>query len=395
MKLVYFGVVIHYGGGPQAVVNIARRLSANHEVHIVDAYGACQPYLDDLRKANILVHTLVPENKKVYIGFAHNKVKRFLRIISLIPVYLKLMLRLHQIIQEINPDVAWMNIKTSMLFWALTPGLRRIPVVRSVIECRSPETASFIEKWCLRKRMDRFIAVSTETAEGLEILGIPQNKIRVVSDTHDFEALVSKSQQGVTQDLPGKEGFPKIVVPSTLLKAKGQHTAIKAMKHLKCEGLNPVLWLAGDVVGDNMTYFDELQELVDRNNLSDNVFFLGWRDDIPAIMAQSDIIAFPTHSEGFGLVVLEGFLLKKPVVTTWVGGIKDQVQDGVNASTFPVDDDRKMAACIKTLVENEDLLGRLVDQGYRTACEKFSPQKNTEGYISVFEETIISKKGTQ
>lgn len=394
MKIVYFGFVIHYGGGPKAVVDICSRLSARHEVAVIDAYGACPAYLEDLAKANLPVTVLVPGAKRTIVGHAGNRVKRLLALLRLVPTYLRLVLRLRRAVKELRPDVVWMNIKTPMLFWGITPGVGSVPAVRSVIECPNPERISRLEKWVFRRKIHRFVAVSTESRRRLEQAGVAAEKIDVVSDTLNPERLFAKSRMPLEDELPGMGRFPKVLVPSTLLRTKGQHTAIRAIHRLKSEGGDAVLWLAGDVVGSNTSYLQELHRMVEEFGLADNVFFLGWREDIPALMRQADMVAFPTHSEGFGLVVLEGFLLKKPVVTTLVGGIRDQVEEGVNALTFDVDDDAAMARCIQRLAADPELAGRLTEAGYRTAVEKFSPEKNTQGYESVFETVVRETSAT-
>lgn len=388
LKLVYFGFVIHYGGGPKALVDIAIRLSKHQRVEIIDAYGSCSEYIKDLQDAGIPVHILVPENKMIYVGHSHSRIKRIGRLFTLAPTYLKLIFHLVKTIEKIKPDVVWMNIKTPMLFWSVVPGLQEVPVMRSMIECPSLEKMSGFEKWCLRNRMHFFVAVSSESAARLRSLGIGHERIHVVSDTIDAEALIARSQLPLEEELPALDKYPRIVIPSTILRDKGQHTAIKAVAHLKKSGLDPVLWLAGDVVGDNDDYLLYLKQLAKELRLERNVFFLGWRNDVPAIIRCSDIVAFPTHSEGFGLVVLEAFLMKKPLVTTYIGGIKDQVEEGVNALTFRVEDDKGMAGSIQKLVENAELISTLTANGYESAITRFLPSKNTEGFLSAFEATL-------
>ena len=59
---------------------------------------------------------------------------------------------------------------------------------------------------------------------------------------------------------------------------------------------------------------EELKSLVKRLALSENVLFLGYRKDVGELMANSDLVAIPSVSEGFGVVFLEAFSAKAPVV---------------------------------------------------------------------------------
>jgi glycosyltransferase involved in cell wall biosynthesis len=59
------------------------------------------------------------------------------------------------------------------------------------------------------------------------------------------------------------------------------------------------------------------------------VHFLGLRADVPEILAASDIFALASHWEGSPLTVLEAMTARLPVIATAVGGVPEQVEDGV------------------------------------------------------------------
>lgn len=69
-----------------------------------------------------------------------------------------------------------------------------------------------------------------------------------------------------------------------------------------------------------------------------NVRFLGAvpDDDVPPLLAQADVAAFPSVREGLGLAAAEALLLGVPVVaTTDGGGVLDLVQDGAGGRVVP------------------------------------------------------------
>jgi glycosyltransferase involved in cell wall biosynthesis len=132
---------------------------------------------------------------------------------------------------------------------------------------------------------------------------------------------------------------------------------------------------------NDKSYLEYLQNLAENLGVSQNVYFLGWRDDVPAIMVQADIVVLPSHEEGFGHVVLEAMLLKRPAVAAHVGGIKDSIQDGMNGLNFPVGDDKALASCIKKIVTDRELANKLIQNGYKTVTETFSPENHTRRFI--------------
>ncbi len=95
---------------------------------------------------------------------------------------------------------------------------------------------------------------------------------------------------------------------------------------------------------------------------------------MPRLYAESDIVLVPSlASEGTSLAVLEGMASQKPVVTTDVGGIKDIGINGEHklSSSFST---RKIGRNIARLLEDEDLMKRISEAGYRYVCRNHSLQ---------------------
>ncbi|MDK1031832.1 MAG: glycosyltransferase, partial [Planctomycetia bacterium] len=138
-------------------------------------------------------------------------------------------------------------------------------------------------------------------------------------------------------------------------------------------------WLPGDVVpGGDDVYPGTLKELAVELGVADNVFLLGWRDDLPRVIQEANIVALPTHTEGFGRCILEGMILHRPVVATPVGGIMDQITDGETGLLFPVGDDKKLSAHLKRLTVDADYAARLAEKANRMVRQRFTPQLHTE-----------------
>lgn len=395
MKIVLFDFVIHFGGGPQLAVDTTKRLTADNGVEVVDVYGTCKPYLKSLEDAGIKVHIMVPEARNVYIGYSSNKLRRLWRMICQIPVFLRLRKRLIRKILEINPDVLWTNTELGLLFLGFSFRLRHYPLAMEIVNCRDASSYRGAYKWLMKHRLLILMAISTETAKQLQLAGMKEDRIHIVFDTIDVADTINRSTQALEAPLPGLDRHPRIVVPARLVRAKGQHTAIKAIARLKSEGLEPTLWLAGDIVGNDRSYLEYLQSLAKGLEVSQNVHFLGWRYDVPAVMSRADIVVFPTHSEGFGHVVLEAMLLRRPIVATPVGGIKDSIEDGVNGLTFPVDDDAALARQIKRICTDGELTARLTDNGYKTVTERFAPDVHTKKVQDALARAIELKNQTR
>ena len=79
--------------------------------------------------------------------------------------------------------------------------------------------------------------------------------------------------------------------------------------------------LAGDrriqfqIAGDG-SEIDELKRLQTELKLEDKVQFLGFRNDVPLLMKQSDLFVMTSLSEPFGNILLEAMATGTPIVTT-------------------------------------------------------------------------------
>jgi glycosyltransferase involved in cell wall biosynthesis len=81
------------------------------------------------------------------------------------------------------------------------------------------------------------------------------------------------------------------------------------------------------VVGDGPMR-DDLQRRAAALGIADSVTFTGFRADAPQLIAGLELLAVPTRSDGFPLVVCEAMAAGIPVVASRFGGLPDLVQDG-------------------------------------------------------------------
>jgi glycosyltransferase involved in cell wall biosynthesis len=152
-------------------------------------------------------------------------------------------------------------------------------------------------------------------------------------------------------NIPSNGGI-RILLPGTLTENKNQDTAIRGLAKYVHKGGDACLWLAGDFTpGLFDEYARSLPVLAENLNVSDRVHFLGWRNDIPAVMARSDVVVLTSYSEGLPIVLLEAMCLKKPVIATRVGGIPEVVRDGIDGILIEPGDSEGFAGAVSRLAD--------------------------------------------
>lgn len=115
------------------------------------------------------------------------------------------------------------------------------------------------------------------------------------------------------------------------------------------------LLIAGDIPENQRGYYGKLREMVEELGIEGAVTFLGRREDIPEILAASDIFVLPSIAEGTPISILEAMAMGKPVIATDVGAVAEQVMDGENGFLVPPADPDELADRIIEVSLDRDL----------------------------------------
>jgi len=96
-----------------------------------------------------------------------------------------------------------------------------------------------------------------------------------------------------------------------------------------------------------------------RLRLRDRFRFLGQVDDVPALLAASDVFVLPSRFEGTPIAIMEALCVGLPVVGTTVGGIPDEVTDGVEGLLVPPRQPVALANALLRVIRDPALRDRL------------------------------------
>lgn len=123
----------------------------------------------------------------------------------------------------------------------------------------------------------------------------------------------------------------------------------------------------------------------------DNISWLGFRDRAAVIRVMQTCRALIIPSvcyEGFPLSALEAFSTGTPVIASRLGSLKDIVQDGYNGLHFSVGDKCDLFRAVSVLREDPDLFARLCLNARRTYLDHYTPAKNYEMLLSIYESVL-------
>jgi glycosyltransferase EpsF len=130
---------------------------------------------------------------------------------------------------------------------------------------------------------------------------------------------------------------------------------------------------------------------IEREGLSPSVRFLGLRDDVPAIMTQSDVFLFPSRDEGFGLAALEANAAGLPVIGSAIDGLDEAVVDGSTARLFAVDRVDAMADAVVELLLDRSRREALGHAGRERAEREYSHAASAQKMMTVYREALSGR----
>ncbi len=110
-----------------------------------------------------------------------------------------------------------------------------------------------------------------------------------------------------------------------------------------------------------------LQQLAARLGIVDRVLFAGYRDDVPAILAASDVLVLPSRWEGMPNVVLEAMAAAKPVVATDVEGVSELLGPAAAQQVVRPGHAEAFAAKLRLILSDKALAAAL-GSGNRQRC---------------------------
>jgi glycosyltransferase involved in cell wall biosynthesis len=129
-------------------------------------------------------------------------------------------------------------------------------------------------------------------------------------------------------------------------------------------------------------------------NVKDLVYFMGFRADIPRILASLDLFVLSSHLEGLGSSIMDAMACRLPVVATRTGGIPELVKNGETGLLVPPRNPEALAEAILTLYRDKRQAARLAQAGYDFVHARFSAEAMAEKTLAVYDK-IAAAKGVQ
>lgn len=205
-------------------------------------------------------------------------------------------------------------------------------------------------------------------------------------DTRLFEAALS-CRKDVRRGLSLKADAKIMVVIANLIPYKGHSDLLMAAREVIRRFPDAVFLL----VGEDRGIQGKLERHAAYLGIAESVRFLGRQDNIPGLLAASDISILPSHEEGFSNVILESMAAGLPVVATDVGGNREAVLDGKTGWLIPPKKPRALAEKIMDLLKDPEKSEQWGRCGRERAKLMFTVKRMVTAHIDLYQSAIRFK----
>jgi glycosyltransferase involved in cell wall biosynthesis len=377
-SILHVVTTIEMGGIETLVRDLAAlQTRAGHIVHVCCAGG----------RAGVLAHDFADLGVPVHVPAGYRRLRSLPRFTA----------GIWRILGQVRPDVIHVHTET---FAALVPillarlrGVRAI--VRSAHSCLTEDRGV---RW-LWRRLEvalcalletRLVAVSTDVRRArAQHLQLPPVWYTVIYNGVDTARFAAPGSNGIDPAaLIGKQAERErvflITCVARLQPPKNPELLVRAMAELVRRDCprEAHLLLAG--TGD---LEPGLQRLTRELGLTDRVHLLGLRQDVPALLRQTDLFALASHTEAFGISVVEAMAAGKAVVATDVPGLREIIVHGQTGLLVAAQDPAAFADALERLLRDAALREAMGQAGRARAEQNYSLAACAAAYEDLYAQT--------
>lgn len=181
-------------------------------------------------------------------------------------------------------------------------------------------------------------------------------------------------------------GEPVVLLPARMLWVKGVGEFVEAATLLKRDGVQVRFVLVGQADEDNPACI--AVEQLRRWQEAGTVEWWGHREDMPAVLSSTTVVALPSYREGLPKALLEAAACERPLVAADVPGCREIVRNGVNGLLVPPRDAQGLARAIKRLLQDEGLRRSLGRRGREIVLKEFSSEQVARETVSLYRDLL-------
>ncbi len=223
------------------------------------------------------------------------------------------------------------------------------------------------------RRLNLIIPMSRWIQDHMVERGVAPDNIRVLYDGLEPGRLkATRDPAQMRREWNVGPDQPVIGIVGNVRVWKGQEVVVKALVEVTRRRPDVVCFFVGAATADDKPYEEHLNAIIRDAGIEANVRFTGYQSQVPDFINMMAIVIHASiDPEPFGMVVLEGMAMRKPVVGAGAGGVIEMVVEGVTGHTFPPGDSGVLAARLLDLLDDPAKARAMGEAGYQRVVKDF------------------------
>lgn len=283
--------------------------------------------------------------------------------------------KLTRLIKDFKPDVIHTHLSHDLS--VITPALKMAGSHAKLFLTK--HIASGVKKTdiihkILYKRLNGIFSISNYINESvIRTCPVAPEKIHILPngiDPGEFDNS-GYDKSSIKRGLNIPEEKIVISIIGRMTPGKGHEEYLNAAKVINEKYPGRVFFLiVGTASAGEEEFEDKIIALAEKLEIH-NLIFTGYIKEVKDILAVTDILAFPSHNESFGVTLIEAMAMRVPVAASGYAGVLDIVTDNVNGLLFEPKNTQQLAEALMKLIGDENLRTRLAEAGRKLVEEKF------------------------
>ncbi|MCG8468620.1 MAG: glycosyltransferase, partial [Gemmatimonadetes bacterium] len=246
----------------------------------------------------------------------------------------------------------------------------------------------------LSRIVDRYLPVSEAVRSHMdENVGRLHAPVEILYDPFHFDVhdAAAATAQVDRRSLGLETGDYVLAHVGRIVDWKGQDVFLRAMRKTVdvCPNVKALVVGAPKATGPSQSFWRRLQSLATELDLGASVRFLGFRDDVPAILRASDCLVHTSiMPEPFGKVLVEAMASRRPVVSTDAGGPREIVEEGRTGVLVPTADEDALAAALIDLARSPARAREMGERARSVAEARYGVAAFREALTRIYETVL-------
>ena len=368
-KICYVDEDGRFGGPQQRMLIIASELKKkNFDVEIVIPKDETEIFKNKLIKSNIKFHELNITRLSLKINFLIKYFLLFFYEIMMLIIFFK----------KHKFDLIQAN-STPQFKAVIAAFILRIQIVWIIEDSYFPPIIVFIFRFLSKLTNCKIIYTSQRVHDFYFKEKKLTNQIKEIFAPVDFYKF-NPNQEFLVPNYINKK---KIIVTTvaSMVPVKGLEYFIKAAEKIYQKNENTSFIIAGPEISSQKNYSKKIKSMISNKNY---INYIGMCDNIPQLLAHSDLFICSSISEAGPITVYEAMSMKLPVVTTDVGASRQIIENHKSGIIVPIKNSLELFNAVDKIINDDVLKENIANRAFIFSRNFLSLDKITKQYIEFY-----------